>query len=198
MRSLWTPRRRASREGRRLPRSVRALRLHPRADGSRGRRRALRIARRTAGRTHAQSSRAACPLRPRPSIRLDPGARRLRQPPGRRTYDHSGRRRLYDPAPGDPLAHPTSAPGREGRDRRAPVRRGADDVGGRRWRHRPGAGRRRRLYYAECEEAEDAGGLIYLWPRQGAPIVLPTRALAEGEAARLVARIKAQIGRGRP
>lgn len=59
-----------------------------------------------------------------------------------------------------------------------------------------GAARRRRLDYADCEEAEDAGGLIYLWPREGAPIVLPTRALAEGEAARLIARIKAQIERG--
>ena len=59
-----------------------------------------------------------------------------------------------------------------------------------------GAGRRRRLDFADCDEAEDAGGLIYLWPREGAPIVLPTRALGEGEAARLLARLKGRIGRG--
>jgi hypothetical protein len=60
-----------------------------------------------------------------------------------------------------------------------------------------GARRRRRLDYADCEDAEDAGGLIYLWPREGAPIVLPTRALAEGEAARLIGEIRAQIRRAR-
>jgi hypothetical protein len=32
-----------------------------------------------------------------------------------------------------------------------------------------GGGRSRRLEYVDCEEAEDAGGLIYLWPRDGAP-----------------------------
>ena len=57
-----------------------------------------------------------------------------------------------------------------------------------------GAGRNVRLDYADCEDAEDAGGLIYLWPREGSPIVLPTRALGPGEAARLLARIKARIG----
>ncbi len=56
-----------------------------------------------------------------------------------------------------------------------------------------GGGRPRRLDYADCEEAEDAGGLIYLWPRDGAPIVLPARALADGEAAGLLARIKGRI-----
>jgi hypothetical protein len=60
-----------------------------------------------------------------------------------------------------------------------------------------GPGRRRRLDYSDCDDAEDAGGLIYLWPREGPPIVLPTRALAEGEAARLVAEIRAQIRRTR-
>jgi hypothetical protein len=58
-----------------------------------------------------------------------------------------------------------------------------------------GDGRRRRIDYADCEDAEDAGGLIYLWPREGAPIVLPTRALADGEAARFLARIKGRLGR---
>ena len=37
------------------------------------------------------------------------------------------------------------------------------------------------LRYADCEQAEDAGGLIYVWPREGAPIVVPTRALADAE-----------------
>ena len=60
-----------------------------------------------------------------------------------------------------------------------------------------GAGRNVRLDYADCEDAEDAGGLIYLWPREGSPIVLPTRALRPGEAARLLARIKGRIGETR-
>jgi hypothetical protein len=50
-----------------------------------------------------------------------------------------------------------------------------------------------RVNFTDCEEAEDAGGLIYLWPRDGAPIVLPIRALPEGDGERLVARIKARI-----
>jgi len=57
-----------------------------------------------------------------------------------------------------------------------------------------GASSNVRLDYADCEDAEDAGGLIYLWPRQGSPIVLPTRALRPGEAARLLGRIKGRIG----
>jgi hypothetical protein len=61
-----------------------------------------------------------------------------------------------------------------------------------------GGGRSRRLDYADCEEAEDAGGLIYLWPRHGVPIVLPARALGDGEALRLVAQIKRRIGGKRP
>jgi hypothetical protein len=60
-----------------------------------------------------------------------------------------------------------------------------------------GAARHVRLDYDDCEEAEDAGGLIYLWPREGSPIVLPTRALGPGEPARLLARIKGRIGRTR-
>jgi hypothetical protein len=55
-------------------------------------------------------------------------------------------------------------------------------------------GRTMRLRYADCEEAEDAGGLIYVWPRHGAPIVVPTRAFADGEeAARLVGRLSGRI-----
>jgi hypothetical protein len=56
-------------------------------------------------------------------------------------------------------------------------------------------GRMERLCYAECEEAEDAGGLIYVWLREGAPIVVPTRALADpDEAARLMSRLSGRIG----
>jgi hypothetical protein len=56
-------------------------------------------------------------------------------------------------------------------------------------------GRTRRLCYAECEGAEDAGGLIYVWLREGDPIVVPTRALAgAGEAARLLTRLSGRIG----
>jgi hypothetical protein len=52
-----------------------------------------------------------------------------------------------------------------------------------------------RLCYAECEEAEDAGGLIYVWLRNGAPIVVPTRALADpDQATRLMSRLSGRIG----
>ena len=53
-----------------------------------------------------------------------------------------------------------------------------------------GGGRSRRLAYADCEEVEDAGGLIYFWPREAPPIVLPARALADGEAGRIVAQAR--------
>lgn len=56
-------------------------------------------------------------------------------------------------------------------------------------------GRIQRLCYADCDEAEDAGGLIYVWMREGAPIVVPTRALADPEeAARLMSRLSGRIG----
>ena len=59
-------------------------------------------------------------------------------------------------------------------------------------------GRTLNLRYADCEQAEDAGGLIYIWPRNGAPIVVPTRAMADAEeAARLLSRLSARIGNGR-
>jgi hypothetical protein len=52
--------------------------------------------------------------------------------------------------------------------------------------------------YADCEDAEDVGGLIYVWLREGGPIVVPTRALADAdEAARLVSRLTGHIGRRR-
>ena len=57
--------------------------------------------------------------------------------------------------------------------------------------------RLRRLAYRDIAEAEDAGGLIYLWPRSGAPIVVPARALAEGEAARLLARVRQRMREAR-
>jgi hypothetical protein len=51
------------------------------------------------------------------------------------------------------------------------------------------------LAYADCEDAEDAGGLIYIWPREGAPVVVPTRALSHAEeAARLVSCLSGRIG----
>jgi hypothetical protein len=56
-------------------------------------------------------------------------------------------------------------------------------------------GRSRRLDYVNCDDAEDAGGLVYLWPRDGPPIVLPARLFGEREARRFVARIKEQIER---
>jgi hypothetical protein len=53
----------------------------------------------------------------------------------------------------------------------------------------------RRLEFTDCEEAEEAGGLIYLWPRSGAPVILPGRALADGEAAPLLALLRDRIRR---
>jgi hypothetical protein len=59
-------------------------------------------------------------------------------------------------------------------------------------------GRTLNLDYADCEQAEDAGGLIYIWPRNGVPIVVPTRAMADAdEAARLLSRLSARIGNER-
>jgi hypothetical protein len=55
-------------------------------------------------------------------------------------------------------------------------------------------GRTLNLRYADCEQAEDAGGLIYVWPRNGVPIVVPTRTMADAEeAARLLSRLSARI-----
>jgi len=56
-------------------------------------------------------------------------------------------------------------------------------------------GRMQRLCYADCREVEDAGGLIYVWLREGAPIVVPSRALPDAEeTARLVSRLSSRIG----
>lgn len=55
-------------------------------------------------------------------------------------------------------------------------------------------GRVQRLCYADCDEAEDAGGLIYMWMREGLPVVIPIRTLSgAGEAGRLVAQVQARI-----
>jgi hypothetical protein len=61
-------------------------------------------------------------------------------------------------------------------------------------------GRIERLCYADCDEAEDAGGLIYLWPSAGPPVVIPIRTLPASEASQLVAQVRAQMRgrRGRP
>lgn len=61
-----------------------------------------------------------------------------------------------------------------------------------------GAKGSRRLAYGDCDEAEDAFGLIYLWPRSGPPIILPARALAAGEAERLMAQMKKRIAEHSP
>jgi hypothetical protein len=50
-----------------------------------------------------------------------------------------------------------------------------------------------RLNFSECEEAEVADGLVYLWPHRGLPIVLPDRVLPEGEADRLIADIRKRL-----
>ena len=52
-----------------------------------------------------------------------------------------------------------------------------------------GAGAPARWNFADCLEAEDAGGLIYLWPRSGPPAIVPTRVFAGAEAAAAVRRI---------
>jgi hypothetical protein len=46
-----------------------------------------------------------------------------------------------------------------------------------------GASAPARWNFVDCIEAEDAGGMIYLWPRAGAPAFLPTRAFPDAQAA---------------
>lgn len=60
-----------------------------------------------------------------------------------------------------------------------------------------GGGRSRRLDYVDCQEAEEVAGLVYLWPRHGVPVVVPTGALGEGESVRLLAQIKRRIAEKR-
>jgi hypothetical protein len=53
-----------------------------------------------------------------------------------------------------------------------------------------------RWKFSDGLEAEDAGGLVYLWPRAGAPAVLPSRAFPSPQAAsEFVALAKACISR---
>ncbi len=40
-----------------------------------------------------------------------------------------------------------------------------------------------RWNFTDCLEIEDAGGLVYLWPRSGAPAIVPIRVFADAEAA---------------
>jgi hypothetical protein len=57
-----------------------------------------------------------------------------------------------------------------------------------------GASAHARWNFVDCVEAEDAGGMIYLWPRAGAPAFLPTRAFPSAEAAAdFVAYVRAQM-----
>ena len=52
------------------------------------------------------------------------------------------------------------------------------------------------LSFAECEAAEEAGGMLYLWPRRGEPAFLPARAFASERAAQeFLARLRLEIPR---
>lgn len=42
----------------------------------------------------------------------------------------------------------------------------------------------RHLAFADCDEAEEAGGIIYLWPLDGDPAFIPARAFPDEYAAR--------------
>ena len=52
-----------------------------------------------------------------------------------------------------------------------------------------------RIAFLDCVEAEESGGLIYLWRRNAAPVVLPSRLLAEGQAPRLMGWLRGRIPR---
>ena len=57
-----------------------------------------------------------------------------------------------------------------------------------------GAAALARWNFVDCIEAEDAGGMIYLWPSAGAPAFLPTRAFPSAEAAAdFVAYVRVQM-----
>ena len=54
------------------------------------------------------------------------------------------------------------------------------------------AGFERRWRFADAREIEDAGGMIYLWPRDGEPLFWPTRVYGEsGDGAALIAFARA-------
>jgi hypothetical protein len=51
-----------------------------------------------------------------------------------------------------------------------------------------------RWRFADCLDAEDAGGLVYLWPRQGAPAIAPTRVFRDQtEAARFARFLRSRL-----
>ena len=53
-----------------------------------------------------------------------------------------------------------------------------------------------RWRFADCLEAEDAGGLVYLWPRRGAPAIAPTRVFRDQtEAARFAQFLQSRLPR---
>jgi len=50
--------------------------------------------------------------------------------------------------------------------------------------------------FADCLDAEDAGGLVYLWPRQGAPAIAPARVFRDQqEASRFAQFLRSQLPR---
>ena len=54
-----------------------------------------------------------------------------------------------------------------------------------------------RWQFADCVEAEDAGGLVYLWPSHGAPAIAPTRVFHDQpEAARFAKYLQSRLPRG--
>jgi hypothetical protein len=55
----------------------------------------------------------------------------------------------------------------------------------------------RTFAFADCETAEDAGGMIYLWLRDGEPGCIPAKAFANAQAAQdFLAFVRANIKRG--
>jgi hypothetical protein len=59
-------------------------------------------------------------------------------------------------------------------------------------------GASRRLAFADCDEAEEAGGFIYLWPHSGEPAFVPLRAFASDAAAQeFLAFLRAGLARRR-
>jgi hypothetical protein len=54
----------------------------------------------------------------------------------------------------------------------------------------------RLLAFSDCDEVEDAGGIIYLWPRSGDPLFIPVRAFPDEQAAReFLAFVRAKVAR---
>jgi hypothetical protein len=56
----------------------------------------------------------------------------------------------------------------------------------------------RRIVFADCDEVENAGGIIYLWQRSGEPAFLPARAFGGEQAAQeFLKTTRARIALGR-